>query len=257
MITTGSSIGSDESYYTLEDKEILAFHELFKYYFENKDAIKKCFRHIGYFSSYPLGSFYVRMDKSRTQRKKMRELAGYLRAYPEREEQNLFSAKNKAPAQASGDEDVLPFLSEAGAVESQMPGVPFAPSASAILPETDSNGSDLGGIDLRSINISSFVVTQGGPEDDEGRDIQNLIRAGIIPSFVRIKDYIEERISKQQFSECISHVRVWMQLILRLEEINGVRLEAFLPDFLGLLENNESEDCIKEYLARLSFSSGV
>ncbi|MFA5117343.1 MAG: hypothetical protein WC695_00660 [Candidatus Omnitrophota bacterium] len=254
---TAAAVGSDDVYYSLEDKEILAFHELFKYYFENKDTIKKCFRDIGYFSSYPLGSFYVRMDKSRIQRKRMQELGGYLRGHPGK----------AVPAARKAKDEV--FVPQAIAGEVLFPGMSVAPSSSAIRVEKNPGQSGLGGIDLRSAS-SAFVVTQGEPighggffpaeipaDDLEGRDIQHLIEAGIIPSLERIKEYMEAKISKERLSECIRYVRVWMRQILRLEEAHCVHVDALLPDFLGLLENNGTEGLFRENLARLTFSPGV
>ncbi|MDD5237834.1 MAG: GNAT family N-acetyltransferase [Candidatus Omnitrophica bacterium] len=91
--------------------------------------------------------------------------------------------------------------------------------------------------------------------EDEWQKIQNMLQAGIIPSGQRIKEYLENCCSKDNFKQEIDKVLGCIADILRLEEERILSTEPGLREFLLILESDKPANELKIALNNLNFSA--
>jgi putative nucleotidyltransferase with HDIG domain len=135
--------------------------------------------------------------------------------------------------------------------------------------------SNKGGIDLRALPIvtqpmgiqglaplSSGLVPLGRPQnalagtdpklDEEWREIQNMLNAGIIPSCERIKEYLQASCQSQDCSQRIDNMLACLADILRLEEERVCASELVLKEILVLLESDKPANEMQIALSRIT-----
>jgi len=128
-----------------------------------------------------------------------------------------------------------------------------------------------GGIDLRALPIvtqpmnmpalkgASPISFRDSPLrgqslnlDNEWREIQNMLNAGIIPSSERIKEYLQSCCQREDISQEIDKVLACLVDILRLEEERVSLTEPELKEILVLLESDKPANEMQVALAKIT-----
>jgi SAM-dependent methyltransferase len=152
---------------------------------------------------------------------------------------------------------------KARSVQPYLPG--FAPgeideeSSSPVTPDAK------GGIDFRALPITTqpLMNTQLGnmpaPRplvsinlDESWGQIQNMLKAEIIPSSERIKEYLQACCGKKDMDQEMDKVLACIADILRLQEERAISTDLSLKEMLGLLESDKSGNEMQFVLAKIT-----
>lgn len=105
---------------------------------------------------------------------------------------------------------------------------------------------NLGGVDLRSMVILTAQGISGAAKaslglsklnlDDEGRQIENMIRKGILPAAQRVKNYVETVCQNPEAKKEINKAFTYLSEIFKLEEEMALPTAPELAASLVLLE---------------------
>ncbi len=137
-----------------------------------------------------------------------------------------------------------------------------SPVSQAMIKET-LNSTDKGGIDFRDLPIITQAMSnlklsvssslsldrlQNINSNQKLRDIQKMVKAGIVPSTDRIKEYVASSCLKgdldiQKIISCIAN-------ILRLEEEHCTQTDSMLRDILVVLESSGSMEHLRAVFSR-------
>jgi len=124
--------------------------------------------------------------------------------------------------------------------------------------------SDKGGIDLRTLPITTqpvlSVATGSIPAlspltsinlGESLGQMQNMLKAEIIPSSERIKEYLQSCCGKKNMDQEIDKILVCIADILRLQEERVVSTDLSLKEMLALLESNRPANEMQIVLAKI------
>jgi hypothetical protein len=116
--------------------------------------------------------------------------------------------------------------------------------------------SDKGGIDFRSLLIMTqpmpsfafkpvnLAVNQAGLNgpDRDWQEIRAMVEGGIIPSYQRIKEYLEASCKSKDCSQRIEKMLACIADILRMQEDRVCATEPVLRQLLVILESDQSAE---------------
>ncbi len=125
--------------------------------------------------------------------------------------------------------------------------------------------SDKGGIDFRALPVVSSPINPAmfklSPSeikrlnnfnlDAEWAEIQNMLKAGIIPSNQRLKEYVASSCLRQALAGQMPKVLGCIANILRIEEDRVAKTEPELEDMLVLIESGKPESELQLGLAQI------
>ncbi|MDD5596013.1 MAG: hypothetical protein PHY94_07230, partial [Candidatus Omnitrophica bacterium] len=128
-------------------------------------------------------------------------------------------------------------------------------------------GSDKGGIDFRTLPIITqpmpglqkhiplmdkpINLTQTLPLDSEWQEIDQMVKRGVMPSYQRIKDYLEESCKTPECQQKVHRVLSCIADILRSEEEEVTPTQPVLREILVLLESGQSAEQLQIALAKI------
>ncbi len=126
--------------------------------------------------------------------------------------------------------------------------------------------SDKGGIDFRALPITAQTMgtvlkpitdlnLENRPHlnlDREWKAIEGMLKAGIIPSSERIKEYAQASCFSRDCDKEIAKVLSCVASIMRMEEERCISTEAALTDLLMILESDRSASKIHASLAAIN-----
>ncbi|MDD5116550.1 MAG: hypothetical protein PHW98_05765 [Candidatus Omnitrophica bacterium] len=199
--------GGEKQFAKKESRE--AIHRLLELYYNKREELHSCIRHIGYSSPELDRAFDVPLDSGKRQEERSRELTQLL---------------GELPAEEAG----------------------IAASPISSIPPGGQEAGTLGGIDLRRINSVMAGQPKAAedpalagetviPNDEELIQVQRLINAGIIPSYERMREYIGH--CGKNVKSRLNRIFSCVSGIFRLEEENGISADK---EFIGLLASLES-----------------
>ena len=135
---------------------------------------------------------------------------------------------------------------------------PMEGSSSPIIKDTK------GGIDFRSFpvttqpalnaQLSSMPIPRPLVSinlDESWGQIQNMLKAGIIPSNERIKEYLQTCCEKKNMEQEVDKILACIADILRLQEERVVSTDSSLKEMLALLESNKPANEMQFVLAKI------
>ena len=122
-----------------------------------------------------------------------------------------------------------------------------------------------GGIDFRSLPITMQPVLPLAKSavlslnsnlsnlnlDKEWREMQDMLKAGIIPSSERIKEYLQSCCEKKDMNQETDKILACIADILRLQEERVVSTDLSLKEMLALLESNKPVNEMQIVLAKI------
>jgi signal transduction histidine kinase len=121
----------------------------------------------------------------------------------------------------------------------------------------------LGGIDFRALPITAQPVISAAPTfnlphlskinlSQEWEEINRMLKAQIIPSAERLKEYLQAACLKDDLDSCRDDMLSCIRDILRMEESNYAQVDPSLKRLLVLLESDESPAELSAALAGIS-----
>lgn len=134
------------------------------------------------------------------------------------------------------------------------------------LPEGPATGNGTGGIDFRSLPVTtqpmpgtaSFKLTsaQIGQLNkinisEELRQIKNMVKAGIMPSGERIRETLLASCQKRELDNNFENIISCIAAVLRLEEESSSQTDITIKESLIMLESGSSSDKIIQKLVNL------
>ena len=135
---------------------------------------------------------------------------------------------------------------------------PMEGSSSPIIKDTK------GGIDFRSLPITAQPALNAQLSnmptprplvsvnlDESWGQIQNMLKAGIIPSNERIKEYLQTCCEKKDMDQEVDKILACIADILRLQEERVVSTDSSLKEMLALLESNKPANEMQFVLAKI------
>ena len=132
----------------------------------------------------------------------------------------------------------------------------------------DSSEEKQGGIDFRALPIVAqpmagipqrqfplmdkpIALTETVSSDADWQEIDQMVKSGIVPSYQRIKDYLEESCKTKDCQQKVYRVLSCITDILRLEEEEVSPTQPVLREILVLLESGQSADQLQIALAKI------
>ena len=125
--------------------------------------------------------------------------------------------------------------------------------------------ADKGGIDFRGLPITVQPMLATGKSVDlsfnpnlvnfnlnkEWAEIENMLKAGIVPSSERIKEYLQSCCQKKEISQEVDKILACIADILRLQEERVVSTDLSLKEMLALLESDKPVNEMQLVLAKI------
>ena len=155
---------------------------------------------------------------------------------------------------------------EAGSVVAVFKAKGIQPNLPGFADEEKSS-SPVGGIDFRSLPATAQRLFNSPPGnlpitmpldsinlDESLRQIQNMLKAGIIPSSERIREYLQFCCGKKNAGQDIDKILACIAGILRLQEEQVVSTDLSLKEILALLESDRPVNEMQLVLAKIVVS---